>query len=152
MIWCYMLVWIAGVNLLSVLWGQLGLSMLENDKLTIASHCHTTTWSVAFTASIWAGKYWSTFPAPYRPIMVTLPGIRSGLTTIVSAVQEHDLPSKTRTSSAGSIVGPTLIPLTSAGIRGSTYIGLAIPLKYSTCAPSICLVLSPIQTKCAETL
>ena len=42
-------------------------------------------------------------------------------------------------SSSGFNVGPHLSP-----------IGFFIPLQNSTCAPSGCLVLSPIQTKCAE--
>lgn len=59
-------------------------------------------------------------------------------------------PSSTLTSSAGSIVGPTLIPLIISFYSKHsliTYMGFAIPLKYSTCAPSSCLVRSPIQTK-----
>lgn len=73
-----------------------------------------------------------------------------------------------RTISSGSMVGPILIPLYEGLIsqlsnwqlssppppkkNTTTYMGFAIPLKYSTCAPSNCLVLSPIQMKCADVL
>lgn len=72
-----------------------------------------------------------------------------------------------RTISSGSMVGPILIPLYEGLIsqlsnwqlfpkkkkkHTATYMGFAIPLKYSTCAPSNCLVLSPIQMKCADVL
>lgn len=65
------------------------------------------------------------------------------------------------------MVGPILIPLYEGLIsqlsnwqlfpkkkkkHTATYMGFAIPLKYSTCAPSNCLVLSPIQMKCADVL
>lgn len=71
-----------------------------------------------------------------------------------------------RTISSGSMVGPILIPLyeglssqlsnwqlfTKKKKNTTTYMGFAIPRKYSTCAPSNCLVLSPIQMKCADVL
>lgn len=64
------------------------------------------------------------------------------------------------------MVGPILIPLYEGLIpqfkqlatfhkkkkNTTTYMGFAIPRKYSTCAPSNCLVLSPIQMKCADVL
>lgn len=59
--------------------------------LTMASHCHTTTWSVALTASIWPGRCLSTLSAPYRPMMITFPGILSGLTTYISHCQTEIL-------------------------------------------------------------
>jgi hypothetical protein len=74
--------------------GRLRVSVLDvslcgrrQRKLTMASHCHTTTWSVALTASIWPGRCLSTLSAPYRPMMITLPGILSGLTTFISQYQ-----------------------------------------------------------------
>ena len=74
------------------------------------------------------GKNFSTLLEPNLDINVSLPGSFSGFKIL------HNL-----INSSGFNVGPHLSP-----------IGFFIHLQNSTCAPSGCLVLSPIQTKCAE--
>ena len=74
------------------------------------------------------GKYFSTLSAPNLEINVSLPDSLSGFKILHRFI-----------SSSGFKVGPHFRPR-----------GFLIPLQNSTCAPSGCLVLSPIHTKCAE--
>src|SRR6056300_979205 len=74
------------------------------------------------------GKYFGTLSALNLEIGVIFPFSLFGLILLQRLIK-----------SSGSNVGPHLIP-----------IGFSIPLQNSTCPPSNCLVLSPIQTKWAE--
>ena len=104
-------------------------------RLTIASHCQTTTWLVALTASMCAGRCLSTCRSQI--------GFQSGLTHLVGPVPPYkrdfarytvginnwkvirrecgvtqlSLLLRTLTISSGCIVGPTLIPLRIANKR-----------------------------------
>jgi hypothetical protein len=120
-----------GVSVLLV-----SLSKTGKKELTIASHCHTTTWSVALTASIWLGRCLSTLSAPYRPMMITFPGILSGLTTDVS---KYDAERHTIKDSDQLLrfhrrthFDTTVHSAFAASKELRAHIGLAIPLKYST--------------------
>ena len=85
-----------------------------------------TTFNPSFlTALINFGKNSSTLFAPNLEIKVSLPDSLSGFKILESFI-----------SSSGLSDGPHFNP-----------IGFFIPLQNSTCAPSGCLVLSPIQTK-----
>ena len=92
------------------------------------SHDHITFKPSFLIALINFGKNLETFSWPNLEIKVILPFSLFGLILLQRFIK-----------SSAFNVGPHLIP-----------IGFSIPLQNSTCPPSSCLVLSPIQTKWAE--
>mmetsp|Transcript_27432 Transcript_27432/g.88161 ORF Transcript_27432/g.88161 Transcript_27432/m.88161 type:complete len:259 (-) Transcript_27432:556-1332(-) len=111
--------------------------VLSPDSVTcvlpcIGSQHHTTGSPACLTASTSGGSSSSHRSAPRRVMSTTLPGCAAG--------SGHSV-RMSATSSAGSELGPTLMP-----------IGFCTPRKYSTCAWSSCRVRSPIHSMCALVL
>jgi hypothetical protein len=84
---------------------------------------HSTFVPARRIAATIGGKTAAAFPAPKRQMNVSRPGSLAGFSTWASA-----------TASSGETPGPILTPM-----------GLAMPRKYSMCAPSSLRVRSPIH-------
>src|SRR5678815_271784 len=96
----------------------------------IGSQTHSTCWPVSRTASIIFGRPFSTSFAPKRWMMVRRPGVLFGLSVVTRPC-----------SHSAVIAGPIFTPM-----------GLEMPRKNSTCAPSSAAVRMPIHGMCVDRL